>query len=326
MGGIHDIAADADGIWAAVADNDLIVRMSWDGRVEAWHWRTDRPARRALGLKPLPSFSRWADHRNPDNRGVRLDVGHVNAVAARGGDLIVGLGVLRPPRLAWPVAAISYGARTAERLGFGRVVAAAVEAAERSPRARGILGRPRIASARPGFNATLQPGQTQPAWSWAVLELPGAAARLASRRSVRVVARHSSGGRPAHNVVPWDDRIVANDSPRGDVVALDARTGAVVSSVHIPGELPFPRGLLHLDGGRFLVGIQQPARILVVDLDEQRIEREIALPGDRNESPYAISFVPDGFLDPRGRLPTTRAGWGITGADARADQRPTGAR
>jgi hypothetical protein len=139
----------------------------------------------------------------------------------------------------------------------------------------------------------------------------------------RIVARHPVLGLPAHNVVPDGDRLVANDSAQGRVLAVDRASGAIVRAVDLPGELPFPRGLLRLGDGRFAVGTQDPAAIRIVDLDAQRIDATIVLDDGPDESPYAIAPVPDGFADPSGRVPDTRAGWGIAGADASGtDGRP----
>jgi hypothetical protein len=150
--------------------------------------------------------------------------------------------------------------------------------------------------------------QERSGWTWALAELGTAGARI--------VARHPALGLPAHNVAVDGSRLVVNDSAAGRVVALDRATGAVVRSVALPGDLPFPRGLARLPDGRFAVGTQDPAAILVVDLEAERLERTIPLPGDRGESPYAIALVPETFDDPSGRLPATRAGWGIAGGDA----------
>lgn len=323
-GGIHDIVADESGVWAAIADNDLVVRIDWDGCLtDHWHWRSDRRVRRALGLGSYPPFSRWTDHRDPGHTGVRLDVGHVNAVARRGDDLLITLGVIRRPRAVWPMAGAAVALRAAARVGLGRPAVRAAEFAVASAAGRRLLARGSVAAGRPGFNAKLPPGETWPDWRWALLELPGAAGGLRGRPAARVVTQHRSGGLPVHNAVPFGDLVAVNDSARGQVLALDVRTGTTVASVQIPGELPFPRGLLRLNGNRFLVGVQHPGRLLVVDLGEQRIEDEIPLPDDRDESPYAIAFVPDGFDDPAGRLPATRAGWGIPGGDASASAQAT---
>jgi hypothetical protein len=66
------------------------------------------------------------------------------------------------------------------------------------------------------------------------------------------------------------------------------------------------------------VGTRDPAALTIVDLDAERVDDRIELPGDCGESPYAVVALPDGFEDPAGRLPVTRAGWGLEGGDASA--------
>ena len=104
MGGVHGLAADERGIWAACCDNDLVIGLDWEGRVRAsWSWRSDRKLRNELGYGWLPSFDRWADHRDPLGGGMRLDVGHPSDVTINGSSMLVMLGLLRtPPPLFWP--------------------------------------------------------------------------------------------------------------------------------------------------------------------------------------------------------------------------------
>jgi hypothetical protein len=63
----------------------------------------------------------------------------------------------------------------------------------------------------------------------------------------------------------------------------------------VPGEFPFPRGLLRLADGRLVTGIQSPAALAIVDLDAERIDDRIPLVGDAGESPYAIAALPGAF-------------------------------
>ena len=322
MGGIHDLAADASGVWATCADNDLLVRLDWEGRLQdAWQWRTDRRVRRALGQRSLPGLSRWADHRDPANWGLRMDVGHVNAIALEGEGLVVGLGMIRPPVLAWPQAALATGLRCATLLGLREPTQAMLDRVVASPLGRRILADPRVAPSRPGFNRTDRPPETRPGWAWAVLELRLQAGAIGRRPRARVVAHQPSAGLPTHNVVPFDGLIAVNDSSTGRVLAIDHGTGAIARSVQLPGELPFPRGLLRLASGHFAVGTQAPATIQIVDLEAGRIEERIELPDDRDEAPYAIVQVPERFADPTGRLPAVRADWGVIGADASGPSR-----
>ena len=315
MGGIHDIAADATGLWATCADNDLVLRIDWDGRpCGMWHWRADRRMRHELGFGWLPGFDRSIDYRDPLEPGLRVDLAHVNAVALEGDALLVGLGLVRAPiPLLWP-AMRERGTRLAESVGLGGAVARAIALWRRSPLTRIGAGRvpTDLTLVTPGQLAIDTGGAGEPGWTWAVAELrPDTRGRLRSR----VLARHPARAVPSHNVVAVDDLVIVNESARGRVVALDRESGAIVRSVDLPGDYPFPRGLFRLDDGRFLVGTKWPATLSVIDLAAERVDERIDLPDDRDETPYAIAPVPAAFGDP-GLLPAARADWGIEGADA----------
>ena len=312
MGGPHDIAADAGGLWVACADNDLVLRLGWHGEMEgAWHWRADRDVRRALGHDWLPRFDRHLDHRDPAPVGLRVDIGHVNAVAEDGGGLLVGLGFVRPPtRLRW-TAAREAGLRVARRVGLGRAAGAVIDRWRALPR---NAPSPALLAVTPGTIRVEDAPQERPGWSWAVVEVQSPL----DRPRARVVARHPAGGVPAHNALPYDGLVAVTDSARGRVLAVDRRSGDVVRSVQLPGTLPFPRGLCRLGDGRLAVGTRDPAALTIVDLDAGRIDDRVLLADDRGESPYAIAPLAPGFADPAGRLPATRAGWGLVGGDASA--------
>jgi hypothetical protein len=315
MGGIHDIAADETGVWAACADNDLVLNLDWEGALRgSWHWRADRRMRRELGFGWLPKFDRHIDHRDPCGGGFRVDLSHVNALALDGDALLVGLGLVHTPvPLLWP-AARERGGRLAARAGLGELAAAAARLWRRSPGAR--IGRrhlaPDLTAVTPGSLPFHRGLPAEPGATWAVVELRPHAGR---RPRPRVVAREPAGPMPSHNVIATRELLVVNDTARARVVALDRATGVIVHSVQLPGELPFPRGLERLDDGRFVVGTQQPAVLNVVDLAAGRVDERIELPDDRGESPYAIAHVPDSLGDPA-LLPSSRAAWGIPGGDA----------
>ena len=317
MGGLHDLAADGGGIWAACSDNDLVLRIDWDGRlIDAWHWRADRGIRRALGHKPLPRFDTWADHRDPRGGGARFDVGHVNSVALDGDRVLVGLGLVRPWVMLWHRAAAGRVLRLASRAGLGFAAEAVLDGLRRLSEKPGGPASRSVTAVAPGAIFTFAEGP--PGASWAIVELSEARENAAGHLGARLVAQHPASGRPAHNLVPCDGLIAVADSPRGTVLGIDRGSGAVVRTVQLPGDHPFPRGMLRLDDGRLAVGTQEPAALTVVDLEAERVCERILLPDDRGESPFAIAPVPAGFEHPAGRLPETRAGWGIVGADASA--------
>lgn len=316
MGGLHDLAANERGIWATSADNDLLLNLGWDGRLlDHWHWRTDRRLCRALGHGRLPHFDRWTDHRDPLGGGLRVDIGHVNAVALDGDGLLVGLGMVRAPASLWWPLARERGLRLAGRLGLGRVAQGAVDRWRSSPAV--AIGRRQAAGAglvaiTPGTIGFEPGGEPPEGWTWAVVEL-----RPDGRsHRPRIVTRRPSDALPAHNAVAHGELVAVCDSPGRRVVGVDRRSGQIVRAVALPGDFPFPRGLARLPDGRLVAGTQMPAALNVIDLDAQRIDERILLEDDRAETPYAIAPLPPAFDDPAGRLPTTRAGWGIIGADA----------
>jgi hypothetical protein len=292
VGGLHDIVADDGGIWATCGDNDALLRFGWDGDViDRWEWRTDRRLRRALGHGWLPGFERWSDHRDPLGGGFRIDVGHLNAVAADGDGLLLGLGLVRSPApLWWPVLR-ERGLRLADRIGAGRLANAALRGWRASPLAklgRGVAAGPAFVAITPG-TIDFTPGDLTPdGWTWALLS-------LSRERQARVIARHPTQALPVHNIVPHGDLLAVCDSPGGRIVGVDRISGAIVRSVALPGEFPFPRGLLRLDDGRLVVGMQSPAALAIVDLDAERVDEQILLADARGESPYAIAALPDSF-------------------------------
>lgn len=328
MGGVHDIVADATGVWATCSDTDLVLGLDWQGRVRShWHWRADRHMRRALGFGWLPPFDRFMDHRDPLAPGLRVDVGHMNAVALEGDALLIGLGLVRAPTsLRWPYLR-ERGTMLAGKVGLGGAAEGAIALWRRSPfvRNRGRAFPDDLTLVTPGTLAIDTGGPGEPGWTWVVAEVrPNSDGELRSR----VVARHPAGAVPTHNVATAEGWVVVNESARGRLVALDRETGAVVRSVQFPGDYPFPRGLLRLGDGRFVVGTKSPPTLAVVDLAAERMDERFALPDDRGETPYAIGFVPASFGDP-GLLPASRAGWAIEGADAsapREDEALTAAR
>jgi hypothetical protein len=316
MGGAHELAADDEGLWIACTDNDLLFGLDWEGRLRgSWHWRSDRRLRRALGLRWLPPFDRWADHRDPFGGGLRVNVGHVNAVTLDGAGMLVGLGLLRRPPALFRSAMLVRGNRLADRAGLAGFAANLGQRWRRD----GAVG-----SANPeGLALMVTPGKLGTAkllpaareWTWAIVELD--AAPGGRTPSARLVCRHPAKGAPAHNAVIHGDRIVVNDSPRGVVLALSRSSGEIERSVSLGGEKPFPRGLVHLGNGRFLVGTQRPAALNVVDLESEEMVERIRLPDDHGETIFGLAPVPDTFMSPEARLPDSRAGWPIPGADAR---------
>jgi hypothetical protein len=317
MGGLHDLAADKDAIWATSADNDVLLRLSWDGRLlDHWHWRADRGLRRALGHGRLPSFERWTDHRDPLGGGLRLDFGHLNAVAQDGDGLLLGLGMVRAPANVWWPLVRERGLRVAARMGLGGAAGAVVDrwrASRLVALGRGLAAGPELVAITPG-TIDFRPGGSPPrGWTWAVVELH------ADGRT-RLVTRRPAQALPVHNVVPHGELVALCDSAGARILGIDRRSGDIVRSVPLPGAFPFPRGLARLADGRLVAGTQSPAALTVLDLDAERIDERILLDDDRGETPYAIAVLAGDFDSPAGRLPATRAAWGIAGADGSAER------
>jgi hypothetical protein len=225
-------------------------------------------------------------------------------VALDGDVVLVGLGLVRAPMSLLWTSARKRGGLLARRAGLGALVERVFPPGRLGDLAAITPGAQPMDPSRPG----------RPGWTWAVAELRP---REAAQPGSRIVARQPAGAVPSHNLAVWDGLLAVNESARKRLVALDRETGAIVRSVDLPGERPFPRGLLPLGDGRFVVGTQFPPALHVVDLMAERLEERILLPDDRGEAPYAITAVPDSFGDPSG-LPATRAEWGIPGADASA--------
>jgi hypothetical protein len=285
LGNVHDLLADGDGVWLTCTTSDLLVRMDWQGRLHTrWSWMDDPALRRDLGHRRTP-IDRRRDLRDPANRRHWHDVGHLNAIARDGDDLLLGLGQVRQMASQWwPLLrerALDRGGASVERI---------VAAWRATPLRR--LGR----RAGSGEQRTRPPGIDAmgrgPAAESAVL-------RVRPRKGgfeASIVLRRPGASHPRHNLARLGDLLVVNDSSAGIVVALDA-AGDVVHAVRVPGDKPFNRGLLALGDGRYLVGAQRPARVVEVDLPAERVVRTLPLPEEPNESPYAICAVPVSFAD-----------------------------
>jgi hypothetical protein len=318
MGGVHGLAVDDHGFWVACCDNDLVIGMDWEGRLRgSWSWRSDRRLRKELGYGWMPSFDRWADHRDPLGGGLRLDVGHPNEVTIDGSRMLVMLGLLRtPPPLIWP-ALRSNLLRLGERAGLG--AAAQGLAYRRNAFRPGGLGSGnpagRALEVTPGAIGLANKTDAARDWTWALLELD----RIPDGRKprARVITRGPAAMRPSHDAVPAEGLVAVNDSSRNTVLAVNRQSGAVEHSMTISGENRFLRGLLHLGGSRFLVGAQNPISAYEVDLAAGRVIAGIQLSDNPLESVWGIQRVPDEFGDPSGNLPDSRADWPIPGADAR---------
>ena len=304
LSSVHDVAADAGGIWVTCAANDCVLRFGWDGALRrTWTWRAHPLVRRRLGQTGAPPVDRGHDYRRDRARNWH-DLAHVNALLPDGDALLVGLGQVRSQGFwLWPALserAVRRGGRAAERLR---------DAWRATPLTR--IGRrwgagERRAPLPPGVNAM---GRGEGALS-AVIRLEP---NRRGRPRARVVLTRSGARVPAHNLARLGDLLVVNDSASGRLLALDPRSGGAVHEVAVPGAPSFPRGLIELGGGRFLAGNQSPLAVHVIDLPAGTVERSITLPADHGECVYAVAAIPGSFSDPAGRLPATREEWAGTG-------------
>jgi hypothetical protein len=92
---VHEVLADADGIWVTAAGWDMLVLVGWGGeRKDWWSFRHDRRLVRKLGYKRrnLPRLSPDADYRDPRIRAAAADSVHLNAVVRSAGGLLLSFG------------------------------------------------------------------------------------------------------------------------------------------------------------------------------------------------------------------------------------------
>ncbi len=269
IGGIHDIAADARGIWVTSTAADLLVQVDWSGKVlQVWDWRADRALMRQLGHYWLPRGLGEIDHRDPAVTRDRVsNVAHINAVAVcPDGDLLVSLGRILPP--------MTYARRRAR--GLRNQIAAAL--------GREPSREPKDTTRKHGVHAPLAGCRA------AIVRVRGNTAELVLDRSPTTV--------PNHNIHQVDDWLVFNDTNSHRLTAVSLETKREVRSLAIPGAPPFARGLAHLGGKRFLVGSQLPANVYEVDLERQEILRSYPVNSMENESVYSVVVMPAGFAPP----------------------------
>jgi hypothetical protein len=283
LGGVHAILAEADGIWVTCTSADLLLKLSWDGKLlDHWLWRDDRELRRQLGASQGGSqFDPARDYRDPLASGGSFNVSHLNAVARAPEGLVVGLGRLLSPRA----------------LRRQRVEGAMVRLAEKTAPSRSAL---RAVRRRREVRGSWTPGGKRRVDSaHALVAVDGRAAaggRLAGTGTVARLLLHIRGiAVPNHDVTVDGDRLLYNDSNRDRLVAVDRGTGRETASVPIPGRPGFARGLARLSRDRFLVGSKCPAAIHIADLAAGTVVDSIALGEAGRDSVFAIAMLPPQF-------------------------------
>jgi hypothetical protein len=269
FGGIHDILAEADGIWVTCTSADLLVKIDWNGEILAdWEWRRDEALARALGLGGIPQVRRDLDYRDPGSmrRGVRNAV-HLNGIARGSSGLLLSLGRI-----------LSRKHYRKQRWTSVLGAMAAVAGMKARPH------RPKSAL------VTEHVGRMAGCSSGVVL--------LRENGKSELLLRGEGTSVPNHNVAQAGETLAYNDSNGGRTVAVALDGLSPDRSVTIPGNPSFARGLAQLDGNRFLVGSQAPAAVYLVDLAASRVDATFPLDGEANESVYGLCILPEGFSPP----------------------------
>jgi hypothetical protein len=266
-GAVHDVLAEEDGVWLACSNCDLLLKLAWNGAVlDRWCWRDDPGLVAALGFRSVPQFDPGLDYRNPQVlQGGVYNIVHLNGLARSREGLLLSLGRILDPREV---------SRRTLKARVGRVAAR--------------LGVTRSYSARP----TPVPASVIPGSTYAVV-------LLSESKRAEFVLRVPGIAVPNHNLHEDGELLVYGDSNGGRLVSWDRASGAELTAVAIPGEPGFVRGLARLEGGRYLVGSQEPLALHDVDLARSELVRSIELGGEPNESVYGICPVPEHFA----RLP-----------------------
>jgi hypothetical protein len=93
MSDVHDVLADERGIWVAATGGDMLLLITWDGKVEhAWSLRGERELLRELGFaRALPRLAREIDFRDPKSRAAYERL-HLNGIGRGENGLLVSLG------------------------------------------------------------------------------------------------------------------------------------------------------------------------------------------------------------------------------------------
>jgi hypothetical protein len=101
MSDVHDVLAEENGVWIAATGCDLLLFVTWGGRIEhEWSLRGDRKLLRELGFRErsLRRIDPGIDWRDPRARGAGYERLHLNSLARTENGLLASLG-----RVAWTV-------------------------------------------------------------------------------------------------------------------------------------------------------------------------------------------------------------------------------
>jgi hypothetical protein len=266
LGGVHDLHADAEGVWVCCTNADLVVKVSWDGDIIAdWEWRSWNSVRTALGFNKLRPVDRRLDYRDPGTMrsGVR-NIVHLNGVfPAPDGGLL---------------------------LSFGRVLSRQRYLRSRLEGWLGAIAKTLRVQPRVDTKGTGQPAGRIPGSSAAIVWVH-------NDGRPEIVVHVSDVEVPNHNVWFEKGTLFYNDSNKGCLVIQPWQSIESATSIPIPGNSPFVRGLARLDENRFLVGSSRPAAIHLVDVRKRIVMRSIMLSSQPTECVFAACLLPDAFVD-----------------------------
>jgi hypothetical protein len=96
---VHDVLAEERGIWVTATGIDLLLLVSWDGRLEhSWTFRKDRKLLKELGFRrrSLPWTDPGLDLRDPRIRGKGYDRLHLNSLGRSSDGLLLSFGRVCP--------------------------------------------------------------------------------------------------------------------------------------------------------------------------------------------------------------------------------------
>ncbi|HEY8667026.1 MAG TPA: hypothetical protein VIL86_10190 [Tepidisphaeraceae bacterium] len=269
MGGVHDVLAEEDGVWACCTMADLLIKLDWKGNLkQVWEWREDAALVRELGLPKLPKVDRKVDHRDPNTArtAVRNTV-HLNAIARCERGLLLSFGRI--------LSAEKY--RKQKRAAFIGKIASLLHLKRRDDTSIQVVRE----------SSKGQQGDHQ--WAAVLLAEDGKATILAKAQRTNV---------PNHNIAIIDGTLIYNDTNGGRVVSVALGGAKPELAVPLPGPRSFARGYAELGGSRVLVGSHQPAAVYEVDLHGQRVTRTYSLAGSETEAVYGICLVPETFDEP----------------------------
>lgn len=279
--GIHDILFDGDGLWAAAARADLLVRFDLDGRLTRHHYlREPSDAVNALGWSAPVLLNHEIinrgriDFRHP--RSVEketYDRAHLNSLCRlAGGDLLVSLGFVFDARFAGllrlKIRLIQWG------------VWPALKAANKALR-RG-LGR---SGKNMDQSLVVKPAQARSAL---VRILPSGERRLSLELS-RITA-------PSHSLLALgDDTVIYLNTTNGELLHIEPYAGQTLSSTPV-AENGFLRGVTKINERRLLVGSR--GELIVFDLPACRVSDRFSITADPNEAVYDIKPLPEHYTLP----------------------------